>query len=158
MAKKDRKYVVTGFGSIDRKLRKFPFVLQKKMARDTIKKIIKDIVLPEAKRLAPYDSSNDRQNDAGKEMHLRDSLKRVALKRTRTRVGSSVATKPKEGENPRKGAYVEFGTRSGTPKFMYARKALYSQETKIRRALKKGLKKVIKEERIKAKLKFWTGF
>lgn len=154
MALGDKRYVVVGALQVQANLLAFPFTLQKKIATNVIHKIVKEIALPEAKRLAPYNARSKGTNKLGHGGHLRDSLKVRAIRRTRTRVGRTVQTVPKPRENPRKGAYQEFGTRTSTPRLMYLRKAIYGQEQRIRRKIIKGIAKVVFDEQVSTALAF----
>lgn len=148
------KMIVTGDRAVDAMLRDLPLRAQKKLSRQATRKAAKEIVLAQALRNVP--------EDEGK---LASTLAVRALKRSRSRVGHTVTTKPGQYDDDEQfpGAFLEFGTKerrhkSGKPvgaiqprKFAYLRPAVYDNEAQIKQLYVDDMKQLINETKLPRK-------
>ncbi len=155
--------VVTGVADIDKKLKRLPLKLQKKLTRQATRKAAKEVVLLHAKTNVP--------TNTGK---LAASLAVRAAKARKGRFGHQTETKPgayagaDEGEQY-PGAFLEFGTkerfrkpittiRDGAEnttggstgridkgKFGYLRAALYDHQTQIQQLFIAAMREFLNE-------------
>ena len=138
MAKAGTGIALTGHKELDAKLRGMHGRFQKKLSRKATRAAAKEIVLPEAKAMAPIDTGA-----------LEKSLAVRAMKRSRTRIGHLVQTRDGffQGEQFY-GAFHEFGTRKmKADPFM--RPAVYGNEQRIRAKYIAALQEAIREEEVK---------
>jgi len=132
-----QKNVITGNRLLDIKLAGMHARIQKKLARRASRAAVKEIVLPEAKRLVPTDTGA-----------LEASLKVRAIKRTKTRIGHTVQTVGLD--KPRQAPSIEFGTERMTAD-PFLRRALYTNENAIRGKFIFELNRALIEERVKVR-------
>lgn len=140
--------IVTGDKKLDALLGGLELKLQKKLSRQATRKAAKDIVLPQAKANAPFDTGD-----------LEESLTVRAVARKRGKVGHMVATKDGLWKgNQFYGAFMEFGTKErqhasgkGVGRIdpskhgAFMRPAVYDNEARIRQLYVKDLEQLIRE-------------
>ena len=140
--------IVTGDEALDKLLATLTPKLQKKLIRQATRKSAKNIVLPEARNRVPVDTGD-----------LEESLTVKAIKRSRNKIGSMVATKDGFFSGDQfYGGMIEFGTKERTQKstgksvgaiqphkFAFLRPAVYDNEDRIKAEYIKDVRELIGE-------------
>ena len=126
---------LTGDKALDRKLKGMHGRFQKKLSRKATRLAARDIVLPDAKAMAPIDTGA-----------LEKSLVVRSMKRRRTKIGHVVQTRDGFFKGDEfYGAFHEFGT-----KYMKAdpfmRPAVYGNTESIKRKYRSALTEAIADE------------
>ena len=119
--------VVTGFADIDRRLKKLETKVQNKVAKSSMRKATKEIILPEAKNRVPVDSGQ-----------LEDSIV-VRAMRSKNRIGAVVMTRDGYYKGDEfYGSFIELGTKTmkADP---FLRPAGYGNEHKVRKLVEKDI-------------------
>lgn len=126
--------IVTGDVELDKKLSQMEQKIQKKVARQSMRKAVKEIIVPAAKAKV-----NKRSGALGR------SIKARAMKRSRSRVG----VEARAGEGHFKGdqyysGMLEFGTKKMRAR-PFLRPAGYENKERIERLIIKDLRRIIVE-------------
>ena len=138
MAKAGAGIALTGDKALDLKLAGMHGRFQKKLSRKATRLAAKDIVLPDAKRMAPIDTGK-----------LEKSLVVRAMKRSRVKVGHVVQTRDGFFKGYEfYGGFQEFGTKrmKADP---FLRPAVYANDLQIRAKYIMALREAIREEAAK---------
>lgn len=131
--------IVTGDRKLDKALRHLEKNVQRKFARKAMRKAAKDVILPDARRMAPVETGA-----------LESSIKVRAAKRSRRGMGVIVSTTVhKSGKKDVWYANVlEFGSsKRNITADPFMRPALYGNESKIRGLFIDDLNELIREAR-----------
>ena len=129
---------ITGVAELDRKFARMPKRLQKKLTRKATRKSARDIVLPDAKAMAPRDEGD-----------LEKSLTVRSVPRSRKQFGHRVQTRDGffQGDEYYAG-FQEFGWDDKPEGDPFLRPALYSNEGRIRKTFKVAVGEFIREEKV----------